>query len=159
MLLSKKGKPVFFPLLKRPLEGKKYMQFPNNSSSYDYSIPSPALQNSFQPNQLLSSSKPQSYMFKQMRYSPPTPHFSNMLKPIPTSRAALSIDKSTDILDHIYSLPHPAQEQAQAAVRAIETAAMVDQEPQPGLNELIAYLESRSVRMGLCTRNFEYSID
>lgn len=80
--------------------------------------------------------KPQSYMFKQMR-------------------AALSIDKSTDILDHIYSLPHPAQEQAQAAIRAIETSAMIEQESQPGLNELIAYLESRSVRMGLCTRNFD----
>lgn len=88
------------------------------------------------PNILTSSSKPQSYMFKQMR-------------------AALSIDKSTDILDHIYSLPHPAQEQAQAAIRAIETSAMIEQESQPGLNELIAYLESRSVRMGLCTRNFE----
>ncbi|CAF9933950.1 hypothetical protein IMSHALPRED_009534 [Imshaugia aleurites] len=69
--------------------------------------------------------------------------------------AALSIDKSTDILDHIYSLPHPAQEQAQAAIRAIESSAMVEQEPQPGLNELIAYLESRGVRMGLCTRNFD----
>lgn len=73
----------------------------------------------------------------------------------PAPRAALSIDKSTDILDHVYSLPHPAQEQAQAALRAIETAAMVEQEPQPGLHELIAYLESRGVRMGLCTRNFE----
>ena len=76
-------------------------------------------------------------------------------KPILISRAFLSIDKSTDILDHIYSLPHPAQEEAQAGIRAIETAAMVEQEPQPGLNELIAYLESRGVRMGLCTRNFE----
>ncbi len=33
---------------------------------------------------------------------------------------------------------------------------MVEQEPQPGLNELISYLEGRGVRMGLCTRNFEY---
>ena len=33
---------------------------------------------------------------------------------------------------------------------------MEDQEPQPGLDELIAYLESRGVRMALCTRNFEY---
>lgn len=93
-------------------------------------------------------------MFKQMRYFPshipPRTH-----QPTPTSRAALSIDKSTDILDHIYSLPHPAQEHAQAAIRAIETSAMIEQEPQPGLNELITYLESRGVRMGLCTRNFE----
>lgn len=33
---------------------------------------------------------------------------------------------------------------------------MLEQEAQPGLHELISYLESRGVRMGLCTRNFEY---
>ncbi|KAL8971772.1 MAG: hypothetical protein Q9183_000887 [Haloplaca sp. 2 TL-2023] len=32
---------------------------------------------------------------------------------------------------------------------------MVEQEPQPGLNQLITYLESRRIRMGLCTRNFD----
>ena len=32
---------------------------------------------------------------------------------------------------------------------------MVSQEPQPGLHELITYLESRNVPMGLCTRNFD----
>ena len=70
-------------------------------------------------------------------------------------RDALGIPKSTDILDHIYSLPQPAQSEAQAAIRAIESEAMVHQEPQPGLKELIEYLERRSIRMGLCTRNFE----
>ena len=79
---------------------------------------------------------------------------SNLNFPL-TRRAALSIPKSTDILDHIHSLPEPAQSQAQTAIRAIETSAMIEQEPQPGLNELIEYLESRQVRMGLCTRNFE----
>ncbi|KAI4255251.1 MAG: hypothetical protein LQ352_002659 [Teloschistes flavicans] len=68
---------------------------------------------------------------------------------------ALKIPKSTDILDHIHSLPQPAQDEAQTAVRAIERAAMVEQEPQPGLNALITYLESRKVKMGLCTRNFD----
>ncbi|KAI4204635.1 MAG: hypothetical protein LQ350_000950 [Teloschistes chrysophthalmus] len=68
---------------------------------------------------------------------------------------ALQIPKSTDILDHIHSLPQPAQDEAQTAVRAIERAAMVEQEPQPGLVELISYLEGRKVRMGLCTRNFD----
>ena len=82
-------------------------------------------------------SKPQSYMFAQMRQ-------------------ALGIPKSTDILDHLHSLPQPAQDEAQTAIRAIERAAMVEQEAQPGLNELISYLEGRGVRMGLCTRNFEY---
>ncbi|KAL9640050.1 MAG: hypothetical protein Q9164_000535 [Protoblastenia rupestris] len=32
---------------------------------------------------------------------------------------------------------------------------MLLQEPQPGLVELIEYLEVRGVRMGLCTRNFD----
>lgn len=70
-------------------------------------------------------------------------------------REALHIPKSTDILDHIHSLPQPAQDDAQTAIRAIESAAMVEQEAQPGLDELIGYLERRGVRMGLCTRNFE----
>ncbi len=38
---------------------------------------------------------------------------------------------------------------------AIESTAMLSQEPQPGLTELIDYLERRNVRMALCTRNFE----
>ncbi|KAL8713923.1 MAG: hypothetical protein Q9220_002069 [cf. Caloplaca sp. 1 TL-2023] len=70
-------------------------------------------------------------------------------------RSALNIPKSTDILDHMHSLPQPAQDEAQTAIRAIERAAMVKQEPQPGLQELISYLESKEVRMGLCTRNFD----
>ncbi|KAL8806162.1 MAG: hypothetical protein Q9200_005147, partial [Gallowayella weberi] len=64
-------------------------------------------------------------------------------------RAALQIPKSTDILDHIHSLPQPAQDEAQTAIRAIERATMVEQEPQPGLDALMTYLESRGVRMGL----------
>ena len=71
-------------------------------------------------------------------------------------RAALSISPKTDILDHIHSLPEPQQSEAQNSIRAIESEAMLSQEPQPGLGELIAYLESRNVRMALCTRNFEY---
>ncbi|KAI4119996.1 MAG: hypothetical protein LQ345_000255 [Seirophora villosa] len=67
----------------------------------------------------------------------------------------LGIGKATDILDHIHSLPQPAQDEAQTAVRAIESAAMLQQEAQPGLHELISYLERRGVRMGLCTRNFD----
>ena len=71
------------------------------------------------------------------------------------SREALGITKQTDILDHIHSLPQPAQDSAQNVIRAIESAAMIKQEPQPGLHELISYLESRDIRMGLCTRNFD----
>ncbi|KAL9019008.1 MAG: hypothetical protein Q9185_003659, partial [Variospora sp. 1 TL-2023] len=77
-----------------------------------------------------------------------------MHPPPPSRRQVLGITKATDILDHIRSLPQPAQDEAQMAIRAIESAAMVQQEAQPGLHELISYLERRGVRMGLCTRNF-----
>lgn len=101
-------------------------------------------------------SKPQTYMFGEMR-SYPIPHsfqFS-ILIPFFVTRAALSITKATDVLDHIYSLPHEEQSAALASIRAIEAKAMLQQEAQPGLLPLIEYLESRGLRMGLCTRNFE----
>jgi HAD superfamily hydrolase (TIGR01549 family) len=69
-------------------------------------------------------------------------------------RSALGIDKSTDILDHIYSLPDDEQEAAQEKIRDIERAAMKEQKPQPGLVELMKYLDSRGVKKGICTRNF-----
>lgn len=34
---------------------------------------------------------------------------------------------------------------------------MLLQEAQPGLLELIEYLEGKQIRMALCTRNFEYA--
>ena len=42
------------------------------------------------------------------------------------------------------------------AIRAIEATAMLKQQPQAGLMELMSYLEFRGVRKGICTRNFEY---
>lgn len=42
-----------------------------------------------------------------------------------------------------------------AAIREIESAAMGLQEPQPGLENLMEYLEMRGLRKALCTRNFE----
>ncbi|KAL1974890.1 hypothetical protein VTN31DRAFT_5094 [Thermomyces dupontii] len=80
---------------------------------------------------------PQHFMFTQMR-------------------AALGIDKSTDILGHIRSLPTPEEQTAaMEKIRAIEREAMLAQQPQPGLVELMDYLERRGVRRALCTRNFE----
>lgn len=74
---------------------------------------------------------------------------------IVASRAALGISKAVDILDHIYSLPNSEQETAQAKIRAIEARAMLLQEAQPGLLDLVEYLEKKEIRMALCTRNFE----
>ncbi|KPI44379.1 putative uncharacterized hydrolase [Cyphellophora attinorum] len=80
---------------------------------------------------------PQNHMFKAMRQ-------------------ALDIPKSTDILDHIKSLASdpPAQQRAITAVKDIERDAMTEQTPQPGLEELMTYLDKRRVPKALCTRNF-----
>jgi phosphoglycolate phosphatase-like HAD superfamily hydrolase len=71
-------------------------------------------------------------------------------------RAALGITKSVDILDHIYELPTPEeQETAMEAIRTIERTAMAGQVAQPGLVDLMVYLDSREIKKGICTRNFE----
>jgi phosphoglycolate phosphatase-like HAD superfamily hydrolase len=85
---------------------------------------------------------PQNYMFSEMR-------------------KALGITKPTDILEHIRSLSHDpeAQRKAIKAIKDIEIRTMAVQEPQPGLRELMAYLQSRKVRKALCTRNFQKPVD
>ncbi|OLN85964.1 putative uncharacterized hydrolase [Colletotrichum chlorophyti] len=81
--------------------------------------------------------EPQTYMFGEMRQ-------------------VLGIDKTVDILDHIYALPtSEAQETAMESIRQIERTAMASQIAQPGLVELMSYLDDRAVRKGICTRNFD----
>lgn len=71
-------------------------------------------------------------------------------------RQALGITKAVDILDHIYALPtREAQETAMESIRQIERTAMASQIAQPGLVELMSYLDERNVRKGICTRNFD----
>ena len=70
-------------------------------------------------------------------------------------RDALGITKATDILEHIHSLPEDEQDVEMEKIKAIEREAMKDQKPQPGLTELMTYLESRGIQKGICTRNFE----
>jgi phosphoglycolate phosphatase-like HAD superfamily hydrolase len=74
-------------------------------------------------------------------------------------RTVLDISRHTDILEHIYSLPAEAQEKAMASIRAIEAEAMTLQTPQPGLVTLMAYLDARGVRKGICTRNFDAPVN
>lgn len=75
-------------------------------------------------------------------------------------RAALNITKEVDILDHIYSLPTPeAREEAMESIRAIERDAMASQTPQPGLVELMTYLDTQKLPKGICTRNFDTPVD
>jgi len=81
-------------------------------------------------------SEPQTYMFAQMR-------------------SAVNIPKGSDILDHIYALPESQQEEAMEKIREVERAAMANQIPQPGLVDLMSYLETKNIPKGICTRNFE----
>ncbi|KKA19903.1 HAD superfamily hydrolase [Rasamsonia emersonii CBS 393.64] len=79
---------------------------------------------------------PQHYMFSQMR-------------------AALGIDRSVDILDHIRSLPTETERtEAVAKIQAIEREAMLQQQPQPGLVQLMDYLEERGMRRALSQQIF-----
>ncbi|KAF7896433.1 hypothetical protein EAF00_006447 [Botryotinia globosa] len=70
-------------------------------------------------------------------------------------RNALGIDKSIDILDHIYSLPVSEQEAAHEKIRAIEREAMLTQVPQPGLQTLFTYLSTLTptLPLAILTRN------
>lgn len=71
-------------------------------------------------------------------------------------RSALGIAKGQDILEHVYGLPTAEQQQqAMEVIRNIERTAMLKQVAQPGLAQLMAYLDSRGVRKGICTRNFD----
>jgi phosphoglycolate phosphatase-like HAD superfamily hydrolase len=84
-------------------------------------------------------------------------------------RAALDIPKSVDILDHLHSLsttpdastnpPTSPRQRANDAIEAIERNAMVVQTPQPGLVELMTYLDKRKVPKALCTRNFPLPVN
>lgn len=74
-------------------------------------------------------------------------------------RSALSIPKGKDILAHVESLPAAEQEPAMQKIRDIERTAMASQTPQPGLLELMKYLQSKSVPKGICTRNFDMPVN
>ncbi|OJD24941.1 hypothetical protein ACJ73_03688 [Blastomyces percursus] len=84
---------------------------------------------------------PQNYMFQEMR-------------------SVLGIDKSIDIITHIRSLPTLEDRTiAINKVRDIERNAMVKQVPQPGLLNLMDYLQSKGLKRALCTRNFETPVN
>lgn len=79
--------------------------------------------------------KPQNYMFQEMR-------------------KALGIDKSKDILKSIEDLPESDQGSAHEKIRDIERRAMSRMMPQDGLSSLMKFLDKTSLHRGICTRNF-----
>ena len=82
---------------------------------------------------------PQTYMFGQMR-------------------EALGITKSVDILEHVESLPEDEQSKALSAIRHVESEAMKSQAPQPGLTQLMQFLDGHRIRKAICTRNFDVPV-
>lgn len=68
-----------------------------------------------------------------------------------TSPSEAMLSQST--FDDTSSIKSP-RARAVSAVQAIERRAMTQQRPQPGLQELMAYLSERGIRKALCTRNF-----
>ncbi|KAI1620720.1 phosphoglycolate phosphatase [Exophiala viscosa] len=120
---------------------------------------------------------PQNYMFKEMRsalgipksvdiidhirslsnepdvgiingHQPPEPHSSTNTNQPPLE----------NMMSHSADSPDPPLDSPQARavkkIKDIERQAMTSQRPQPGLQELMAYLTRRGVRKALCTRNF-----
>ncbi|CAM1501076.1 Fc.00g102380.m01.CDS01 [Cosmosporella sp. VM-42] len=84
--------------------------------------------------------QPQTYMFREMR-------------------EALGITRTVDILEHIDSLPTPADQTAAInKIRAIERTAMASQTPQPGLLTLMSYLDAKGIPKAICTRNFDVPV-
>lgn len=96
-------------------------------------------------------------MFSQMRYASPSIREPTtfMERTLTISRNALGIEKKTDILHHIRSLPSEERLEAAEKIKNIEREAMTHQQPQPGLVDLMDYLHDAGVRRALCTRNFE----
>ncbi|KAJ9422159.1 HAD-like domain-containing protein [Fusarium oxysporum] len=70
----------------------------------------------------------------------------------------LGITKTTDILEHIDTLPKPEQGTALESIRNIEREAMKTQTPQPGLMTLMAYLDANAIPKAICTRNFDVPV-
>lgn len=70
-------------------------------------------------------------------------------------RAALGIEKPTDILEHLNSLSGQDHEKASSKIRDIERRAMRLQKPQPGLTALMAFLDKVPMPKAICTRNFD----
>ena len=77
------------------------------------------------------------------------PHFTTNVTQPPSSQL-LSPSSATQPTPE----PSSPQSRAVAAIQGIERRAMTSQRPQPGLQQLMAYLHRRGVCKALCTRNF-----
>ncbi|KEF53634.1 uncharacterized protein A1O9_10034 [Exophiala aquamarina CBS 119918] len=115
---------------------------------------------------------PQNYMFKEMRAALNISRSVDILdhihdlSDVPDSTSSNAESQSSinpsapseEVLSHSTLTPAPAptspRARAVAKIRNIERTAMTSQRPQPGLQQLMAYLSSRGIPKALCTRNF-----
>lgn len=87
---------------------------------------------------------PQPWMFKEMRES-----------------INLPLDSKKDILVYLENdiTDEKLRSQYHLNIKNIEEKAMLLQEPQPGLNELFAYLDSKKISKNIVTRNLIDPVD
>ncbi|KAK4946445.1 hypothetical protein LTR10_014644 [Elasticomyces elasticus] len=120
---------------------------------------------------------PQNYMFKEMRSALGIPKSVDIIDHIrslsnepdvgvinghqpakPRSPTNSSQPPAENMMSHSADSPDPPPDSPQARavkkIKDIERQAMTLQRPQPGLQDLMAYLTRRGVRKALCTRNF-----
>ncbi|KAK5314077.1 hypothetical protein LTR93_010607 [Exophiala xenobiotica] len=88
---------------------------------------------------------------KQSAQAPPEQPRSPTDPSQPPSEEMLSATSNDDPDPSLLTSP---QARAVATIKSIERRAMSSQRPQPGLQEVMAYLTRRGVRKALCTRNF-----
>lgn len=78
----------------------------------------------------------------------------------PAMRQAVGLtDPSRDILEYIGSLSPAQQRKALRAVEQIEHKAMVQMEPQPGLQQVLKWLTHARISKNVCTRNLRAPFD
>lgn len=123
-------------------------------------------------------SLPQNYMFREMRAALGIPKSVDIIDHIrslsnepdvpsidgtqttaePRSPTDTNQPPAENMMAHTADSPDPQptspQARAVAKIKEIERTAMTHQRPQPGLQELMAYLTKRGVKKALCTRNF-----
>ncbi|QLQ78233.1 hypothetical protein HG537_0A04800 [Torulaspora globosa] len=79
----------------------------------------------------------------------------------PAMRQAVGLqDPSVDILTFIEALPTPVERlEAHRRIQQVESQAMAEMQPQPGLVTLMRFLTINGISKSICTRNLREPVD
>lgn len=79
----------------------------------------------------------------------------------PAMRQAVGLhDKSIDILTFVDSLPTQLErDECHRRIQQVESQAMAEMKPQPGLVTLLQYLTEQKISKSICTRNLKPPVD